>query len=853
MSAHTRSLSLFIILATVLVLLAFPMPASAETFSVNTDDDLDDGQCDSNHCSLREAINAANSNTGPDLIEFSSLDASSQQISIHLMSPLPPLLDNGTTIDGSTVGGYAGEPEILISKGIPIIEVGVDIQGSNCTIRGLVIFSFGLPTSEQFPPVPSYVGGNIVITGTNNLIENNHLGLPAGPSTVGLRLEGYGNIANGNHIWGNGVGILIRNHSQVIEGNTILYNAYGIYDEDVSGGGHIIGGSGSGQGNIISGNHFAGVTIKSDNNTIEGNYIGTDASGTSADPNQYGISIQYATNNLIQGNLISGNELAGVVALNHSGYANNRLYGNKIGSDISGSFAVPNETGVQVFENGLKIGGLGAGEGNLIYGNTHAGIWVSSPRRGTYVHGNVITHNGGASAGPGVSFSFVTDPGTYISRNSFYDNHGLGIDDVSLFPMAPPVISDVTSSTVTGTSCHYCTVEVYLVEDTPDPSGAGEGKTWLGDIYVTALDGSFSETVPGIGFCQQITTIAIDNEIRTSEFSQNILANCYIFGPIFLIPIWTFIITVFGVIGIWVRRRNPARPPVLVPGGFAVGILVAAGLTFFANGLPGVMIGSPPEDTVPYMGQPPACDEFLDPDGFAPGNGAVLESFEDALLEWSPIGELPEGSIRWLVEVEDFVSQAASRVTPESSIPLSSFGLTPIADHSYGWTVQGQVSVDGGNTWLPFCNGLPGMTFMLSPEAVEEAEELPEDEPAPSEEPEDCEAELVALMNLTCRSGPDAIYEELGYLLEGETAVPEGISLDGFWYWILNPDWQGHCFVWSEGVEATCLGDLETINVPEPSPVPLQCLPTLEEEACIEAGGTPVFGAASVICACPED
>ena len=149
MSAHYRPQAILIIFVTLFTLLAFPTPASADTFSVNTEDDLDDGLCNNNHCSLREAINAANTHIGPDLIEFSSLDASSQAVRIDLMSPLPPLLDSGTTIDGSTVGGYAGIPRVLVVKGIPTIEEGINIQGSNCTIRALSMAGFGLPAGEQ--------------------------------------------------------------------------------------------------------------------------------------------------------------------------------------------------------------------------------------------------------------------------------------------------------------------------------------------------------------------------------------------------------------------------------------------------------------------------------------------------------------------------------------------------------------------------------------------------------------------------------------------------------------------------------------------------------------------------------
>jgi CSLREA domain-containing protein len=858
MSYRFKPLSSFLILATLIAMLAIPTPASADTFSVNTEDDTDDGHCNNNHCSLREAINAANANIGPDLIEFSSLDASSQEVRIDLMSPLPPLLDNGTTIDGTTVGGYAGIPRVLVVEGIPTIEEGINIQGSNCTIRALSMAGFGLPLGEPYPPIEDYIGGAIVLSGGGNLIENNVLGWGAWGNSVGLNIPSSGNSVIGNVISGNGIGIFIRYHSQVIQGNIVgldetgtmnTPNAYGIYDHPASGGGHQIGGSGAGQGNIISGNTFSGLKLQSDNNVVDGNYIGTDISGSTAIPNHSGISLLDAQNNMVVQNLISGNTLYGVISQGNA--EGTRLYGNQIGSDITGTFAIPNETGVEIFGWELTVGGVGPSQSNLIFGNPRAGIWISYEAYQHVIEGNTITQNGGAYNGGGIAFSMIGAPGHRISQNSIFDNGGLGIQEGGLNPMTPPWIMSASGSTVTGGTCSNCEVEIFRAN--PDPSGSGEGELHLGTLYANA-SGDFTGTINNPGFCQQITATAFDpSQHRTSEFSLNFTVNCFMIEIPFLIPIWVFIITVFGVLGILLRRRNPARTPALVPGGFVVGILVAAGLTLLGNSLPGVMIGSPPEDTVPYSGQPPACDDFLDPAGFAPASGAVLESYEEAMLEWSPAGDLPEGSIRWLVEVEDYISQSASQVTPENSIPLASFNLAPLAGQAFGWTVQGQLSVDGGNTWLPFCNGLPGMTFMFSQEAVEEAEEATEEEPVPSEEPEDCEAELTALMNLTCRSGPDAIYEELGFLLEGETAIPEGISSDGLWYWILNPDWQGHCFVWSGGVEATCLGDLEIINVPEPSPVPLQCLPSLDQEECEEAGGTFFYGASSASCLCPED
>src|SRR5262245_19244178 len=46
-------------------------PGGIPDFLVNTTDDVDNGSCTAAHCSLREAINAANQTTGHQLIGFS--------------------------------------------------------------------------------------------------------------------------------------------------------------------------------------------------------------------------------------------------------------------------------------------------------------------------------------------------------------------------------------------------------------------------------------------------------------------------------------------------------------------------------------------------------------------------------------------------------------------------------------------------------------------------------------------------------------------------------------------------------------------------------------------------------------
>ena len=57
-----------VLILCVLPPLGQPRPAFASSFIVNTTDDSSDGICNSTHCSLREAITAANNNLGIDYI-----------------------------------------------------------------------------------------------------------------------------------------------------------------------------------------------------------------------------------------------------------------------------------------------------------------------------------------------------------------------------------------------------------------------------------------------------------------------------------------------------------------------------------------------------------------------------------------------------------------------------------------------------------------------------------------------------------------------------------------------------------------------------------------------------------------
>ena len=86
--------------------------AGANIFTVNVVDDEDDGLCDGAHCSLREAINAANDNTGfTDTIEFDIPGDGPHRIRPE--SALPEITDP-VVIDGTTEPNFAGSPIVVI-------------------------------------------------------------------------------------------------------------------------------------------------------------------------------------------------------------------------------------------------------------------------------------------------------------------------------------------------------------------------------------------------------------------------------------------------------------------------------------------------------------------------------------------------------------------------------------------------------------------------------------------------------------------------------------------------------------------------------------------------------------------
>ncbi len=156
------------------------------------------------------------------------------------------------------------------------------------------------------------------------------------------------------------------------------------------------GGSSTVRGLVINNFSLAGIAMSTNGgNTITGNYIGVDPSGTLAQPNRYGIYALNSSNNTYGGitpaarNLISGNNETGIQI---DGGSNNTILGNYIGISVLGSGTLGvQQNGVILGGSNNIVGGTSPGARNIVSGNGNTGIMISgASSTGNRVMGNYI-------------------------------------------------------------------------------------------------------------------------------------------------------------------------------------------------------------------------------------------------------------------------------------------------------------------------------------------------------------------------------------------------------------------------------------------------------------------------------
>lgn len=283
---------------------------STTTFVVDFTGDLPDSNlgdmvCEdgTGHCTLRAAIEQANSNTGTQTINFNIPGGG-----VKTISPLTPLpaTTGPVIIDGTTQPGFAGSPIIELNGMNAGSTSGLTIDGGSSIVQGLVINRFG-----QHGIAIQFLDGNQV-------------------KGCFIGTDAAGAVDQGN----SGNGILIQS------------------------GFNTIGGAAIGDRNVISGNNVLGVSIAGalvTGNAVGGNFIGTNAAGTGAIPNgSSGVGLLNSSNNTIggtnpgEGNTIAFNSSRGVEissGTNNSILRNSIFNNSTLGIDLGSVGVTPNDAG----------------------------------------------------------------------------------------------------------------------------------------------------------------------------------------------------------------------------------------------------------------------------------------------------------------------------------------------------------------------------------------------------------------------------------------------------------------------------------------------------------------------------
>ena len=291
--------------------------------------------------SLRAAIEAAEAQPGKNQIVF---DIDGEGRTIQLETNLPDISDGESIlIDATTQPGFSGRPTVELRQNPDSSELrGLHLEASSSLVRGLIFSEFDAAA--------------LLVGGTGNLIVGNWFGLSSDGDTA------LGNPAQG----------------VLVEGAAFT----------------TIGGAPALARNVFAGNDVGiEVGVGSSATSIIGNYVGTEATGTEARPNVTGVKLwSNGGFNDVTGNVISGNSGDGLSVL---GSNNNVIRGNTIGLDASGGSALPNFHGVVfVADEGSSVGnilgGLNAGEGNVISGHASANVLVGNLNSGTVIQGNII-------------------------------------------------------------------------------------------------------------------------------------------------------------------------------------------------------------------------------------------------------------------------------------------------------------------------------------------------------------------------------------------------------------------------------------------------------------------------------
>ncbi len=485
------------------------VPAYAATITVTTtaDTTANDGVC-----TLREAIVAANTNTASGAMA------------------------------GECVAGSAGMDTINFT--IPASDPNCNAITKVCTMTR----TSALPAITEVATLNGYTqpgaspNTNALNAGINAVVLIEFPGA-SGDGVGGLQINASGTVIRGLNFHGSGdqitvgsAGSSIAANNVTIAGNFLGTNPAGTARGCASCGGfgirqelgdnNTFGGPAAADRNLLSGNVQGGIFLQAgsgNGNLIQGNYIGPDITGTIALVTLGGLGIggQPTANTMILGNLISGNNSGGVFISVPFGTLNSGvvIQGNLVGTQRDGVSPLGNNFGIRPGVNGNLVGGTSPGQGNIIAFN-QIGVIVAVGFVNNAILGNSIFNN--AFLGIQLTNGGPPLPNNACNTPKFGNPGNLG-QNYPVITSAPVAAGNVTiSGTLNSTPSTTFRLE-FFSNVAADPSGNGEGQTFLGFTNVTTdalCNANFGPLVFAVPPGQPIfSATATDPSGNTSEFS----------------------------------------------------------------------------------------------------------------------------------------------------------------------------------------------------------------------------------------------------------------------------------------------------------------------------------------------
>ncbi len=404
----------------------------------------------------------------------------------------------GNVVVGNRAGGVVIGAAFAGSTLTYSNRIGGTEPGAGNVIEGGLYIQNGASRNE--------VLGNLIVGGIDCVrveggSDNNIIGKP-----------GAGNVVAFPGAGGDGFGMVIDSSGNVIQSNLIGTDPTGTEVWGVGaacivvrGSSNLIGGTIAGAGNLLSGAmgypFGSGLILGGYDNVVQGNFIGTDITGTkklgnSGDGITVGV-LEYRTGTAViggtepgAGNLISGNFSAGITLAGDAVL----VQANFIGTDITGTNPIPNgnlieigfeRSGIFVLRGTNVIGGTSAGAGNVIAYNIPAGVQevgYNGETKITTIRGNSI-------------FSNVWEG---ILKGTPYRQEWQVRDGPVLTAAVAVGNATIVQGIVQAASNATYALD-FFANTVADPTGYGEGESFVGWSEVTTDDSgiaTFTLTIP---------------------------------------------------------------------------------------------------------------------------------------------------------------------------------------------------------------------------------------------------------------------------------------------------------------------------------------------------------------------